>query len=47
MRMEVNLQKKIVIETETQRLYTLRGLESAANPVSLQVLIAIIEPRDL
>lgn len=46
MRMEVNLQKKIAMETEnqnysgTQRLYALRDLESAANPVSLQVLIA-------
>lgn len=50
--MEVNLQKKIAVEIEnqnysrTQRLYTLRDLESAVNPISLQVLKSIKEPQD-
>lgn len=51
--MEVRLQKKIAIETETQnysetqRLHTGRNLVSAANPLSLQVLTSITEPRGL
>lgn len=49
MRIEVNLQKKIAIETENQtiqehRLHTWRDLVSAADPLSLQVLTAITEP---
>lgn len=47
MRIEVNLQKKIAIETENQnysgaqRLHTWRDLVSAANPLFLQVLTEI------
>lgn len=50
MRIEVNLQKKIAVETEnqncsgTQRSHTLRDLVSTANPLSLQELTAITEP---
>lgn len=53
MRIEVNLEKKIATETENQnysgaqRLQALRDQVSAANPLSLQALTAITEPRDL